>query len=133
LSNIGNHLMIAPVAVPLFASAMMLVLGGDRRTLNATLNIASVVALVGIAIALLRGADAAPDGLLGVYRLGDWPAPFAIVLVVDRLTAMMLLLTSILASATLIFSLASRRRAFPFPVSASVDGNQWSIPHRRPL
>lgn len=102
--------MIAPVAVPLFASAMMLVLGGDRRTLNATLNVASVVALVGIAIALLRGADASPDGLLGVYRLGNWPAPFAIVLVVDRLTAMMLLLASILASATLIFSLARWHR-----------------------
>jgi multicomponent K+:H+ antiporter subunit D len=102
--------MIAPVAVPLFASAMMLVLGGDRRTLNATLNVASVVALVGIAIALVRGTDASPDGLLGVYRLGDWPAPFAIVLVADRLTAMMLLLTSILASATLIFSLARWHR-----------------------
>ncbi|MGX9391870.1 monovalent cation/H+ antiporter subunit D [Nitrobacteraceae bacterium UC4446_H13] len=110
MSSVADHLMIAPVVVPLFASAMMLVLGGDRRTLNATLNFASVAALFWIAIALLRGADALPDGLLGVYRLGDWPAPFAIVLVVDRLTAMMLLLTSILASATLIFSLARWHR-----------------------
>ena len=47
----------------------------------------------------------------GVYRLGDWPAPFGIVLVVDRLSALMLLLTSILASAAVVFSLARWHRA----------------------
>jgi multicomponent K+:H+ antiporter subunit D len=40
----------------------------------------------------------------GVYRLGDWPVPFAIVLVADRLTAVMLLLTSLLAAAAVVFS-----------------------------
>ena len=59
-----------------------------------------------IAIALLRAADTASTGVVGVYRLGDWPAPFAIVLVVDRLAAVMLLLTSVLASAAVVFSLA---------------------------
>ena len=43
-------------------------------------------------------ADAAPAGIAGVYRLGDWPAPFAIVLVADRLSALMLLLTSLVAA-----------------------------------
>jgi len=32
-----------------------------------------------------------------VYRLGDWPAPFGIVMVVDRLSAMMVLLTYLVA------------------------------------
>jgi formate hydrogenlyase subunit 3/multisubunit Na+/H+ antiporter MnhD subunit len=32
-----------------------------------------------------------------VYRLGDWPAPFGIVLVLDRLSALMLVLTAALA------------------------------------
>ena len=36
---------------------------------------------------------------MGVYLLGNWPAPFGIVLVVDRLSALMLLLTGILALA----------------------------------
>ena len=31
------------------------------------------------------------------YRLGDWPAPFGIVLVLDRLSATMVLLASVLA------------------------------------
>jgi multicomponent K+:H+ antiporter subunit D len=47
----------------------------------------------------------------GVYRLGDWPAPFGIVLVVDRLAAVMLLLTSLLAAAAVVFSLARWHRA----------------------
>src|SRR6476620_9953363 len=104
--------MIAPVVLPLFAGAMMLALGGERRrNINAVLNVATTFALVVIATALLRAADAAPTGVAGVYRLGDWPAPFGIVLVVDRLSALMLLLTGVLASAAVVFSLARWHRA----------------------
>jgi multicomponent K+:H+ antiporter subunit D len=41
-----------------------------------------------------------------VYRVGDWPAPFGIVLVADRLSALMVLLAAALALAALVFSLA---------------------------
>ena len=106
-----NHLMIAPIVLPLVAGAIMLALGGEqRRNVNAALNVASTFALVAIAITLLRVADSTPGGVTGVYRLGDWPAPFAIVLVVDRLAALMLLLTSVLAAAAVIFSLARWHR-----------------------
>jgi multicomponent K+:H+ antiporter subunit D len=106
VSSIADHLMIAPVVLPLFAGAIMLALGGDRRTINAALNIVTTIALVAIAIALLRAADASATGVSGVYRLGNWPAPFAIVLVVDRLATIMLLLTSVLALAAGVFALA---------------------------
>ena len=42
----------------------------------------------------------------GVYLLGNWPPPFAIVLVLDRLSALMLLLTALLALPALIFAMA---------------------------
>jgi multicomponent K+:H+ antiporter subunit D len=104
--------MIAPVVLPLFAGAIMLALGGEqRRNLNAALSLATTFALVATAIVLLRSADTAPTGVAGVYRLGDWPAPFAIVLVVDRLATLMLLLTSLLAAAAAVFSLARWHRA----------------------
>jgi len=107
----ADHLMIVPIVLPLFAGAMMLALGGERRRdVNAALNVATTFALVAVSISLLQVADAKPTGLAGVYRLGDWPAPFAIVLVVDRLAAVMLLLTSVLALAALIFSLARWHR-----------------------
>ena len=109
--NPADHLMIAPVVLPLFVGAMMLAIGGERhRNINATLNVVSTFVLVGISIALLRAADASPSGVAGVYRLGDWPAPFAIVFVVDRLATIMLLLTSVLAAAAVVFSLARWHR-----------------------
>jgi multicomponent K+:H+ antiporter subunit D len=112
VTRFADHLMIAPVVLPMFAGATMLALGGERRrNVNAALNVGATFALVVIATALLRAADAAPTGVAGVYRLGDWPAPFAIVLVVDRLAAVMLLLTSLLAAAAVVFSLARWHRA----------------------
>jgi len=114
VSRMGDHLMIAPVVLPLLAGAAMLLLDERRRELKAAINVASTFALVGIAIVLLATSDTAATGLasrVGVYRLGDWPAPFGIVLVVDRLSALMLLLTSILGSATVVFSLARWHRA----------------------
>src|SRR3546814_5069012 len=41
-----------------------------------------------------------------VYRIGDWPARFGIVLVVDRLSALMVLLAAVLALAVLPAALA---------------------------
>jgi multicomponent K+:H+ antiporter subunit D len=111
VSSLSDHLLIAPVVLPLVAGATMLALGGEqRRTVNAVLNVISSFALVAIAITLVRNADAGPGGVAGVYRLGDWPAPFAIVLVVDRLAALMVLLTSLLAAAAVVFSLARWHR-----------------------
>lgn len=106
-----EHLMVAPIALPLAAGALMLALGGERRrNVNGALNVIVTLALIAISIYLLRAADAAPSGVAGVYRLGDWPVPFAIVLVIDRLAALMLLLTSLLASGAAIFSLARWHR-----------------------
>ena len=114
MSAFSDHLIIAPVVLPLFASAIMLMLGGDRRTFNSTVNVVSTVALVVIGIALLFAADAAPTGLIGAYRLGNWPPPFAIVLVADRLASLMVLLASVLALAAVVFSLARWHRVGAF-------------------
>jgi multicomponent K+:H+ antiporter subunit D len=111
VSAIGDHLIIAPVVLPLLAGAAMLLLGERRRELRAAINVTSTLALVGIAIALLAISDSAGSTFrAGVYQLGDWPAPFGIVLVVDRLSALMLLLTSILGTTAVVFSLARWHR-----------------------
>lgn len=112
MSRLSDHLVVAPVLLPLLTGAVMLAIGGERRrNVNAALNLVSTCVLVAISIILLRAADAAPTGMMGVYRLGDWPAPFAIVLVLDRLSALMLLLTSLVAAAAVLFSLARWHRA----------------------
>lgn len=109
MSRMADHLIIAPVLLPLLAGAVMLLLAERRHSLKAAIGTASTFALIGIAIALFASVNAAPDNPasgIGVYRLGDWPAPFAIVLVADRLSALMVLLTSILGAAAMVFSLA---------------------------
>jgi multicomponent K+:H+ antiporter subunit D len=108
-----EHLIVVPIVLPLVSAALMLLLDERRRSLRAAINVVSTLILFGVAVALLRFADTATTnggGSVGVYLLGNWSAPFGIVLVVDRLSALMLVLTSILALAALLFSIARWHR-----------------------
>jgi multicomponent K+:H+ antiporter subunit D len=110
-----DHLVIVPVALPLLAGALMLLFDERRRVLRVIVSLASTFVLAAVAVVLMWMVDAAPAGadvsLVRVYRLGNWPAPFGIVLVLDRLSALMLVLTSMLACASLVYSLARWDRA----------------------
>ncbi|MEO0912451.1 MAG: monovalent cation/H+ antiporter subunit D [Pseudomonadota bacterium] len=67
-------------------------------------SVAGVLALIGIAAGL---AWQASDGSVLLYQLGDWAAPFGIVVVGDRLSTLMVLLTSVLALFVLLFAIGS--------------------------
>ncbi|MGO4739824.1 monovalent cation/H+ antiporter subunit D [Bosea sp. 2KB_26] len=111
-----RHLLIVPILLPLITGAALLLIDELRHTLKAFLSIASGVLLLVTAIALMRLADGVVDGggaLSSSYALANWPAPFAIVLVLDRLSALMLALVSTLAVAALVFSTARWDRAGP--------------------
>lgn len=96
------HLAIIPILLPLAAAALQLLAGARRRRVVTAISIASCLLLLVAAAALLTRAA---HGQTLVYALGDWPRPFAIVLVVDRLAALMLLLTAALALAVLPYAL----------------------------
>ena len=110
-----DHLTIAPIVVPLLAGTLMLLIGERRRPLKAAVGISSALLQLAAAILLLLLADGAIPGAdtaaVRVYRLGDWPSLFGIVLVLDRLSALMLVLTGVLGLAALVFSLAHWQRA----------------------
>ena len=111
-----RHLLIIPVLLPLVTGATLLLLDETRHTLKALVSLASSLLLLGTALVLVRMADGAPatgDALSLSYAVAGWPAPFAIVLVLDRLSALMLALTAVLAVASLTFSLARWHRAGP--------------------
>ena len=110
MSAFAEHLVIAPIALPLAAGALMLLFAERRHTLKACISLSAAVLLFAASLALLERADAAVSH---VYRLGNWPAPFGIVLVADRVSALMVLLASALALAALAFSLARWHRAGP--------------------
>ena len=110
MSAIAGHLPAAVVALPLAAAALMLPLDERRRRLKAGISLAASLLLLALAIALVARAQAQ---LVQSYALGSWPAPFGIVLVADRLSALMVLLAAALGAAALVFSLARWQRAGP--------------------
>jgi multicomponent K+:H+ antiporter subunit D len=104
-----NHLLILPILLPLFAGALLLVLP-SREALKRGVSLLATLALVPLALALLQQAD---DGQLRFYALGDWRPPFGIVLLLDRLSALMLLAAAILGSAVVLYALRGDDRRGP--------------------
>ncbi len=89
-----NHLIILPVILPALLAPFIVLAMRHDLLLQRVFSMAGAVALLGIALMLLGEAAGGPPQ---VYELGNWPAPFGIVLVLDRLSALMVLLTGILA------------------------------------
>ncbi|MDR2113464.1 MAG: monovalent cation/H+ antiporter subunit D [Candidatus Accumulibacter sp.] len=113
--SIWAHWPILPIVLPFLAGAALLLLRDTRLGCRAALAIAATCAQLlagGVLLAMTDGWGAASwPGGAGVYELGGWAAPFGIVLVADRLAALMLTLTAALGLAALIYSLARWERA----------------------
>ena len=92
---------IAPVIVPALTAALLVFAWRQEVQLQRIVSIAATLALLAIALWLYNLAS---DGVVRAYRVGAWPAPFGIVLVLDRLSATLLLLTAILAMAVLLYA-----------------------------
>ncbi len=111
-----RHLLVVPILLPLVTGASLLLIDETRHTSKALISLASTVLLIAASMALMGMADGASvaSGVVSLsYAVASWPPPFAIVLVLDRLSALMLVLTSVLAFASLVFSLARWHRAGP--------------------
>ena len=109
-----DHLPLLPILIPLLAAAAMLFVEHGRLGMLPQRVIAwtSLAAVLAVSLLLLRNAD---QGDISVYLLGDWPARLGIVLVVDRLSALMVLLGQLLAIACLLHACGGRdRRATHF-------------------
>lgn len=108
--SVLDHLPVLPIIVPLAAATVMLLLSESRRGLRTSIALGSLLVQLAVALTLLyQTTDAAAhiwDDGIGVYPIGGWPAPFGIVLVVDRLSAMMLSLVAIVSLSVLVYSLA---------------------------
>lgn len=98
-----NHWIIAPVVLPAIIAALMVTLLRGHLALQRMASLAAILALNAIALALLWSAAQGPQA----YFLGDWPAPFGIVLMLDRLSALMLTLLAALALITGLYAIGS--------------------------
>jgi len=96
-----NHLLAVPIILPAVAAAVLLILHRAPIAVARTLSVGATVCLSAAAVAVFAQAW---SGSPLVYRFGNWPAPFGIVLVADRLSAFMLLLAASLALAALLYA-----------------------------
>ncbi len=85
---------IAPIAVPAMSAALLVLAMRQNLAGQRVISLAAVLVQFALAVGLHMLAS---DGAPRTYQLGDWPAPFGIVMVLDRLSATMLLLVSTLA------------------------------------
>ncbi|MCD9029290.1 monovalent cation/H+ antiporter subunit D [Luteimonas sp. BDR2-5] len=108
-----NHLAMAPILIPLVTGALLLLL--ERRHRASILRLwawVGMAALLVASIALLLQVER--DGIV-VYLLGDWLAKLGIALMVDRLSAMMVMTTVLLAIPCLLYACAGwDKRALHF-------------------
>ena len=97
-----SHWIIFPILLPALMAPILLMSARHDIVLARVFSVASCAALLALAISLLQTAV---GGDVLTYELGNWPAPFGIVLVLDRLSALMLVLTAGLALAVLLYAL----------------------------
>jgi len=109
---IDLHLPILPVLLPAITAVLLLLMGdhgGDAHGGHGHHKLlwARRLALASTALGLLIAAalvQRAATGELIAYRVGDWPAPFGILVLVDRLGAMMLMLGACVALPVLFYA-----------------------------
>ncbi len=99
-----THWIITPVILPALLAPFIVLAARYHIGIQRAFSVAGVTALIAIAACL---AWQTADGTVLLYQLGDWAAPFGIVVVGDRLSTMMVLLTAVLAFFVLLFAIGS--------------------------
>lgn len=94
-----SHLPALPILIAAFAGFLLMLL--ERAPLGLQRRVSLIATAAGVAVAV-TAFGIAVDGEPRPYALGNWPAPFGIFLVLDRLSALMVLLTAVTAMGALL-------------------------------
>jgi multicomponent K+:H+ antiporter subunit D len=101
-----QHLSIFPILIPLLFGAIMLLppISRDINSQRVSSIIGTLFLLISSAVLLFK-VDS--EGVQ-LYALGGWQAPFGIALVADKIASLLVLLTSFLAFAVMLYSVAGK-------------------------
>lgn len=99
-----SHWVVTPVVLPAMLAALLVLVARFHLSLQRVFSLAGTLFLFGIAAGLFWQAS---DGTITLYQLGNWQAPFGIVLVADRLSTLMVLVTATLAPLVLLYAMGS--------------------------
>ncbi|KRC01145.1 cation:proton antiporter [Hydrogenophaga sp. Root209] len=106
------HLMVAPILLPLLAACLLMFVSERRHRTKATLGLLATAANLCVAVLLVFWVKAGDEpSAFGIYLPSNWDVPYGIVLVLDRLSALMLVMTALVALMALLFSLARWHKA----------------------
>ncbi len=97
-----THWLIAPILIPLIGGFLQIFMDYAPLSLRRTLGLVTTGLLLASTVVLLLMAN---DDTYRVYAFGNWAPPFGIVLVLDRLAALMLFVTALLAMFCHLFSI----------------------------
>lgn len=97
-----SHWIILPILLPALTAPLLALAVRHDIVLARTFSLTSSLLLLLLALGLL---PAVSDGTILTYHLGDWPAPYGIVLALDRLSALMLLLNALLGLLVLLYTM----------------------------
>ncbi|MCC6804856.1 MAG: hypothetical protein IT319_18375 [Anaerolineae bacterium] len=109
-----SALVLGPIIIPLIGAAVCMLASSYNRLQRIIALIAGIAASL-CSIAVLA-ANFEPGGAgVQVYRLGGWLAPFGIVLVADRLAALLCVMSSLVIVAGLLYCLQCRDHSVTYP------------------
>ncbi|MFE9911059.1 Na+/H+ antiporter subunit D [Streptomyces clavifer] len=97
-----NALVPLPVLLPLCATGLSLAFGTRLARFQRIISVAVLTAVLGLSVTLMIASDR--EGPLSVH-LGDFAPPLGITLVADRLSGLMLTVSSAVTLAVLVYSL----------------------------
>ena len=103
------HIAAWPVFIPLIAGFIVLFAKAKGLRWQRVINLLTLTGLVILSAYLI---DTTSSGEHQVYLLGNWAAPYGIVLVLDQLSALMVAMTAVLALVALVYSIVN-----------NIDGN----------
>lgn len=106
------HLSIAPILLPLLTACVLLFLSEHRLRTKTAVSLATALLNLILAVLLFQWtARGDAQGTYSVYLPSNWDVPFGIVLVLDRLSALMLLLVGVVGLMALLFAVARWHKA----------------------
>ena len=98
-----NLWLVLPILLPML-TAIICLLAARSRSLQRVVSLLGAGALFVAATGLLL--DVSQNGIQ-VAQMGNWPAPYGITLIADRLSALMVMLTGVIGLMVALYSLAS--------------------------
>ena len=102
--TLADHLLVAPVVLPAVTAPVAMMLMRRHRSFALAVSLVGGIAMLAASIALFVMAQ---DDAIRSYALGAWPAPFGIVLMLDRLAATMLVLAAVLGTVVLVHAVVT--------------------------